>query len=223
VRRGGIVVALLGLATLASCSSGGGLVSGGATPGHGSPKDAAAGFLSGLAAGGTGLCPYVDPSDQSDCNSELSQVHTSLTGSYTIANDVIQGDEALVAVTGHVCINFSAGTTATSTCGQNSDPNQGFPTSSGGFQEAYEAAVQGSGNNNSTIPCIEVGGSWYVSESFSDDSGTTPTTATPGTSPVTSVPGSDETTLPTTPESTLPTTPGTTTPLSTPTTFNLGG
>ncbi len=231
MRRGGIVVALLGLATLASCSSGGGgVLSGGATPGHDSPKAAVAGFLSGVTSGGSGLCPYVDPSDQSDCTSELGEVHTSLTGAYTIANDAIQGDEALVAVTGSVCISFSAGTTATSTCGHNSDSSAGLPTSTGGFQQAYESAVEASGDNDSTIPCIEVGGSWYVSETFGDDSGTTPTTETPGSSPATTSPTiGGETTLPTTPETTSPLSTPTTCGIScspatsTPTTFNLGG
>jgi hypothetical protein len=236
VRRGGIVVAVLGLVTIASCSSGGGVL-GGSTPGHATPKAAVAGYLSGLAGGGSGLCSYVDPSDQADCASELAQVHTGITGSYAIGNDVVQGTEALVTLTGSVCISFSAASTETSSCAHNSNSSTGLPTSSGAFEQAYATAQQGNADS-STIPCIEIDGSWYVSESFSDNSGTTPTTLTPATSPAITTPTvGGETTLPTTPETT---TPATTTPVTpttcvsesgvtcsptttTPTTFSLGG
>jgi hypothetical protein len=231
VRRGGIVVALLGLVTIASCSSGGGVL-GGSTPGHSSPKAAVAGYLSGLAAGGSGLCPYVDPSDQADCSSELAQVHTGITGTYAIGNDVVQGTEAIVTLTGSVCISFSAASTETSSCAHNSNSSAGLPTSSAAFEQAFETAEQGNADS-STLPCVEIGGSWYVSESFSDTSGTTPTTLTPVTSPAITTPtAGGETTLPTTPATTSPVTPTTCVPGSgttcspattTPTTFNLGG
>lgn len=205
MRKGGVVVVLLSLATLASCSSGGGSLggSGGSgggsvSPGNGSPKAAADKYLVALADGGTGLCNAVTPAQESGCMTDLALVHISLTGSYSVGNDIVEGNEALVAVTGNVCISISSAATGTTICAHNNDSNSGLPTSSADFANAYETAVDGGSANDATVPCIEVDGSWYANEDFSDGNGTTPTTATtvPTTfSPGTTVPTSSETTF----------------------------
>jgi hypothetical protein len=211
MRKGGFVVLLTSLTVLASCSSGGGI---GASPGHDSPKAATAGYLAGLAGNNATICSYVEPSEQSDCSADTSQVHFKVTGSYAIANEVVQGSEALVALTGHVCIVISE-TTTTQECHQNSDPNSGLPTSAGAFADAYQNSLNSSTSN--TQACIEVDGSWYVNLDFGGSGSTattTPSTTTPltteTTTPATTTPATTATTAPT---STTPsTTPGTTTP-----------
>lgn len=213
MRKGGVVVVLLSLVTLASCSSGGGSGSlgGSVSPGHGSPKAAAEQYLVALANGGTGLCDAVTPAQEAGCKTDLALVHISLTGSYSVGNDIVEGNEALVAVTGNVCISISSAATGTTICAHNNDSNSGLPSSSADFANAYETAVDGGSANDATVPCIEVNGSWYANEDFSD--GTTPTTETtvPTTvSPETTIPNSTETTVPTTSETTVPTSSETT-------------
>ena len=210
MRKGGFVVLLASLATLASCSSGGGI---GASPGHDSPKAATAGYLAGLAGNNATICSYVDPSEQSDCSTDTSQVHFKVTGSYAIANDIVQGSQALVVLTGNVCIIISE-TTSTTECHQNSDPNSGLPTSAGGFAAAYQNSLNSSTSN--TQACIEVDGSWYVNLNFGSSASTSTTTpatttpTTPTTTPATTTPATTATTAPAT--TTPPTTSATTTP-----------
>jgi hypothetical protein len=198
MRKGGLAVLLASLATLASCSSGSGI---GAAPGHGSPKAATAGYLAGLAGNNATICSYVDPSEQSDCSTDTSQVHFKVTGSYAIANDDVQGNQALVVLTGNVCIVVSE-TTTTQECHQNSDPNSGLPTSAGGFADAYQNSLNSSTSN--TQACIEVDGSWYVNLDFGS-SGSTATTIPATTTPTTTATTAPATTTPST-------TPATTTP-----------
>ena len=206
MRKGGFVVLLASLVTLASCSSGGV----GASPGHDSPKAATAGYLAGLAGNNATICSYVDPSDQSECSTDTSQVHFKVTGSYAIANDTVQGSQALVVLTGNICIIISE-TTTTSECHHNSDPNSGLPTSAAGFADAYQNSLNSSTTN--TQACIEVDGSWYVNLNFGS-SGSTPTTTPATTSPTTAT-TSPATTTPTTTATTTPTTTATTTPATT--------
>lgn len=214
MKKGGVTVAILALTVLASCSSGGGSFGGGASPGHDSPKDAVDGFLSGLENDSASACSYVDPSDQSDCSSGLDLSELKTTGTFSIGNDVVQGNEALVAVTGNFCYNVSGLGTAATGCGDDTNPNTGLPTSGESFQQAYDDAVNNS-TANDAAPCIEVDGIWYVNIGSDDNSGSTPTTATtiPSLGGATTLPTSGgETTLPTTPVTTSPTTTPTTIP-----------
>jgi hypothetical protein len=210
VRRGGLVLALSILAMTAACSSGNsGIVSGGGgggvSPGHGSPKAAVDGFVSGLISGGTAWCSYVDPSDQSDCTAGATEAGLTVTGTYQIRNQVVQANEAIVTLTGSLCHSNQGAATTAPSCFTNNNSNAGLPPGAGSFAQAYSAA-ENNASGYDAIPCIEVNGSWYVN--LATNGSTTPTT-TPTTTPATT---------PTTTATSVPGTTATTTPGTTPTT-----
>jgi hypothetical protein len=217
MRKGGTALAIMALLTAAGCSSGGGLSGGGAgvSPGHGSPRAAVDGFLTDLQSSGTLWCDYVDPTDQQDCRAGAAEVQLHITGTFVIGKQVVQGNEALVAVTGDLCVHEGTGSATTTSCSSNTDASAGLPPQAGSFSEAYAAATSTSGAT--TAPCIEVDALWYVNISniggSSTPATTTPTTTAttiPTTTPTTSTPAS------TTPTTTTATTiPATTTTTST--------
>ena len=210
VRKGGLVLFVSILAVCAGCSSGGnGTLSGGGTisPGHGSPEAAVDGILTALKSGSTtAWCAYFNPSDKSECDQDSSALALNITGNYSIKNQVIQGSQALVAITGNLCFHGNATGTTLLQCANNSNASTGMPPGAGSFSQAYAATANASSDTLSPVPCIEVDGSWYVN--FNILSGTTPST-TPSTSPATTTPSTTPTTVASTP---------TTTPSSTPTT-----
>jgi hypothetical protein len=210
MRRGGYLVFLLVVLGLAGCSSGGSGTLGAnggsssAQPGHGSPGAAVIGFLTDLRAGGDAWCSYLDPSDQHTCQEGSQEVQIKLSGNFNIGNDVVQGDQALVAVTGSLCISESGDvTTPTTECESNSDPSTGLPPKAGTFAQAYSTAVNSS-NEDTTVPCIEVNGNWYVNASGLG--GSTTETTTPSTIPTSTTPTSfgEGTTVPSTVPTTVP-------------------
>jgi hypothetical protein len=206
VRKSGGLFILIVMAVVAGCSSGGATVSGngGGTvaPGHGSPKAAVQGFITDLELGNgsTAWCDYIDPPDQQDCQEAAGDANITITGSFSLGNQVIDGTEALVAITGSVCAHSEEDSTTTISCDSNNDPNKGLPPGAGTFSAAY-ATASGS-NGTTTAACIEVNGSWYIN--ISGQSGTSPTT-TP-----TTIPTSTPTTIPTSTPTTTPS-PATTT------------
>ena len=215
MRRGGFVVFLLAAMGLAACSSSGsgplGANGGSSTaqPGHGSPSAAVIGFLTDLKAGGDSWCSYIDPSDQKTCQEGSQEVDIKLNGNFSIGNNVVQGEQALVAVTGNLCLSESGDvTTPTTECEGNSDPNAGLPPKAGTFSQAYSTAVNSS-NEDTTVPCIEVNGNWYVNAEGMTG-GSSSETTTPTSIPTSTTPTSfgDETTVP----SSVPTTTPTSTP-----------
>jgi len=200
VRKGGLVLVIAICAVTAGCSSGGGTLSGnsagGFSPGHGSPKAATDGFVTDLLSGGTSWCSYVDPADQAGCVTLANESQLTATGTFQIRNQVIQGNEALVSVTGTLCAHAAVSGTTSGGCGTNTDPNAGLPPGAGTFAVAYSAAENNSNATINAVACIEVNGSWWVN--FSAAASTTPTTvpaSTPTTTPTT-VPTSTPTTTP---------------------------
>ena len=189
MRKGGFGLVIAILAVTAGCSSGGGTLPGGngggsVSPGHGSPKDAVDGFITDLELGNgsTAWCNYLIPADQSECQEGAAEADISVTGTFTVGNQVIDGTQALVAITGNVCAHDDIDSTTSISCSSNSDPNKGLPPSAGSFSEAYDAATNS--NGTATAPCEEISGSWYINIPGLSGSSTTPTT-TPTTSPTT--------------------------------------
>lgn len=209
MRKGGLVLVVSILAVCAGCSSGGnGTLSGGGTisPGHGTPEAAVAGILTSLMSGSsTAWCAYFNPSDRSECDQDSNALALNITGNYAIKSQVIQGSQALVALTGNLCFHGNATGTTLLQCATNTNAGTGMPPGAGSFSQAYAATANASSDTLSPIPCIEVTGAWYVN--FNILSGSTPSTT----------PASTPTTTPVTTPTTIASTP-TTTPGSTPTT-----
>jgi hypothetical protein len=146
----------------AGCSSGGG--AGGAS----TPSAAAQGDVNGLLTGHlSAACAYVPPNVQAKCRSGVAGVTgIRATGTVEIGAQVVQGDEALVALTGKVCL--ASGNTGSS-CMSNAVVSTGMPGGSVSFDSAFSAArsnFDGSDSSQlgpfSPIPCIEINGAWYV-------------------------------------------------------------
>ena len=144
---------------------------GGSSSGASSPSQAASADVNALLSGDlASACAYVPPSVQAHCRSGLRSVTgINATGNATIVKQVVQGEKALVALTGRVCLK--AGNTG-STCISNADPSTGMPGGSVSFQSAFSAALTNFNSSNgsasgpfSPIPCIEIDGRWYVDSS----------------------------------------------------------
>jgi hypothetical protein len=210
VRKGGLVLFVSIMAVCAGCSSGGnGTLSGGGSvsPGHNSPEAAVDGILTALETGSSSAwCEYFNPSDRTQCDQDSSALALNITGNYSIKNQVIQGNQALVAITGNLCFHGNATGTTLLQCASNSTASTGMPPGAGSFSQAYAATANASSNTLSPVPCIEVDGSWYVN--FNILSGSTPS-STPSTTPAATTPSTTPTTVASSP---------TTTPSSTPTT-----
>lgn len=133
----------------------------GTAVGKSTPQEVVAGFLNAtnvesvaLGSGFPTSCGYVVPSDQAACPSFLGQATLTGTPPVSIGNIATNGTQAIVAIVGSLCADF--------TCSLNTNPNQGLPASPAGFAAAYQAALQGIGNGYAALPCVLVGGSWYV-------------------------------------------------------------
>jgi hypothetical protein len=72
---------------------------------------------------------------------------------------VIQGNGALVSITGNICAPSQP-------CSANTNPSAGMPVSPAQFQSSYQAAVANTATNLDTVlspaPCTQIGGKWYV-------------------------------------------------------------
>ena len=153
-------------------------VSGGSKPGApgsaGSPSTAAAGLVDDLLAGNfRGMCAYEEPGAVAQCTSGVDQLssvidgkHVSyrVTGNLAVVDDVVEGDRALVALKGRVCIGGHVpGYPAGGSCSVNANPSRGMPSATRSFQSAYAAAVADSNDALSPLPMTELDGRWYVS------------------------------------------------------------
>lgn len=214
MRKGGFTLVIF-MAIVAGCSSGGGTLpgngGGSVSPGHSNPKAAVEGFLTALQTGngGSSWSAYVNPSDQQQCTTGTAQVHITISGNFSIGNEVIQGTHALVAVTGNnLCAHDEEQSTTTISCSSNSNPNAGLPPAAGTFSQAYAAAINT--NGSTTAPCVEVNGNWYID--ISSLGGTSSSTTTPTTTPPTTTPATSATTTPTTTPSPATTTATTVVP-----------
>ena len=125
-----------------------------------SPTATVNGFIQAiLSNNGTAVCSYFEPAEQSSCDAN-SSAFKGASGNGQAVNQVIQGNKALVAVTGQLCAPFIS--SGGSDCSSNSDPSTGMPGNGVSFDQAYAAAVSSSNNGVSPVPLIEVSGKWYV-------------------------------------------------------------
>jgi hypothetical protein len=118
-------------------------------------------YQAALAGNWSAACSYLDPADASNCLSGLNVLgpQPAATGSFTIHTAVIQGNEALVSITGNIC-------PPSQPCSANTNPSSGMPASPAQFQSSYQAAVANTASNLDTVlsptPCTQIGGKWYV-------------------------------------------------------------
>ncbi len=126
--------------------------------GGNSPTSTVNGFISAvLANNGAQVCTFPVPSSQAVCVSHESSF-TGATGSGTVVNQVVQGNEALVAVTGELCAPFI---TTSNNCESNSSASTGMPGNGVSFDQAYAAAVAAN-NSISPVPLQQINGKWYI-------------------------------------------------------------
>jgi hypothetical protein len=137
---------------------------GSSTAGSATPSDAVTGLIAGLLANSAHqACQYVLPSQQSACEAGTDPAFLQITGysgSATVVGQTVSGDEALVEVTGSLCVTKS-GNSAGPQCAGNNSGSTGMPTGTTTFADAYTAAL--TTPNLSPFPCQLVDGKWYVS------------------------------------------------------------
>jgi hypothetical protein len=130
-------------------------------PGDGSPGAAVEGVLDAFAAKRyTAECAYLEPSAQAPCASgaaQLSSGSAPYTKNAAIGYVAIHGDEALVGTTGTFCSPDQ-----TPQCFSNRDPAAIFSSGKPFSALWAEANKTSSQNAYMLVPCIEVGGKWYV-------------------------------------------------------------
>lgn len=141
-------------------------------PGHGSPGAALAGLLAALSSKDPAAsCDYIYatyPASLARCRAELGQIPRNqmpYSESVKIGYVAIDGTRALVGVTGTIC---SPGSTPE--CVTNADPARIFSTRES-FATLWARTVNSSSANTySLLPCVEVGGRWYVGLGVANDS-----------------------------------------------------
>jgi hypothetical protein len=126
--------------------------------GHGSPEQVVAAALQAALAGDySQACSYMVPSGQGECDQQVANT-PSLTGSYHIVGQVIEGDKALVFVTGTAC-------NGPGDCFGSSNTSMGDASSPSGFDSYYGYYAPGDSGNFSPLSCIKVGSLWYLNAS----------------------------------------------------------
>jgi hypothetical protein len=130
------------------------------TPGHGSPGAATTGALAALSAKDpTLICDY-EYGSIPDCKEESSKVpgrQLPYKVSAKISYVAIDGTRALVGFTGKVCSEGGA-----SQCIMNFDPAAIFSAGKT-FEALWTQALNPASNGEySLLPCVDVGGKWYV-------------------------------------------------------------
>lgn len=153
-----LVIGLVGCSGAATSGSGQSSPSTGGTasivPGHSTPADAVEGVIQAELSGNLPqACSYIVPAKRTVCLNSLNGQTTAPTGQVSVAGVVTSGNEALVEVTGHDCVNGTQ-------CQTNTDPKVGMPNGSVTFAQAYNKAV--TTGSFSPVPCIEINGKWYV-------------------------------------------------------------
>jgi hypothetical protein len=119
--------------------------------GGSSPTSTVNSFISALFANnGTAVCALVEPAQQSSCSASQ---FTGITGHAQTDSQVIQGNEALVSVTGEYCISGS--------CTSNTDASSGMPGNGVTFDEAFANATSSSAGL-SPAALVQVNGTWYL-------------------------------------------------------------
>jgi len=103
-------------------------------------------------------CNYTEPATQASCKSEVSQIPASkmpTAKNFAIGYVVIDGDKAVVGMTGTICTPGNS-----PECFTNNDPAAVFATSSS-FSALWSNADKNS-SVYSLAPCVKIGGDWYI-------------------------------------------------------------
>ena len=138
-------------------------------PGNGSPQQVMVGVINAVTTGHlTDFCKYEEPSQQSQCNSQMSQVTASEAASQLptfknvkVAYAAIDGTKGLIGITGTVCVPNE-----TPKCFTNNDPAALFDSGKS-FSALWAQAQSAAANVYSLSPAIEVNGKWYAYSSSS--------------------------------------------------------
>ena len=132
------------------------------SPGTGSPGGVIEADVADVNAGNlTAGCGLLEPSEQALCTQAVTGQSSNGASiqNFGLGYIAIDGDEALVGTVGTNCTP-----TNSPPCHTNSDPAAIF---SGGqtFATLYNAALtaeNGTSSNYSLVPCVEIGGAWYL-------------------------------------------------------------
>jgi hypothetical protein len=127
--------------------------------GSSSPTAAASAFYMDLAKSDfSGACGFVVPGEDGACISNFQGASFAITDP-GVGKDFVDGNQALVVLTSTKACFGTGGSSSTTSCGSNTNPSAGLPTSDADFATAEQSA---SNSNFTTLPCSEVGGAWYV-------------------------------------------------------------
>lgn len=129
------------------------------SPGNGSPGAAITGLVDAFNTGKFAQsCGYAEPSAQSECKSEASQIPAdeipTIKG-FGLGYVAIDGDHAVVGMTGAMCNPVN-----TPKCATNHDPAAVF-SSTKSFSALWKNALKNT-SSYSLTPCVEIAGKWYV-------------------------------------------------------------
>jgi hypothetical protein len=132
-------------------------------PGHGSPGAALAGALAALSSKHpAALCDYAYayPDSVAQCKAQLSRASRNRAPyavSVKIGYVATDGTRALAGITGKICVPGNK-----PECVTNVDPSAIFSAGNTFTALWAQTANATSGNEYRLLPCVEVGGRWYV-------------------------------------------------------------
>jgi hypothetical protein len=141
-----------------------------ASPGHGSPQQAVAGYVAALESGDISkMCPYEDPDLQAVCQREEAPTTAVETvKNFHLGYTAVDGSQAVVGYTGSFCSvtkavpssAHSPSAQATTFCNSNSDP-AAFLDSGESFSEMW-GVLANSVLSYNPYTVAEVNGKWYI-------------------------------------------------------------
>lgn len=142
---------------------------GSASPGNGSPEGLMVGVVKALASRNyADFCKYEQPSAQSTCTSALTQATSAQVASllpafknFALGFTVIDGDKALIGITGTICVPNQAVPDKTPICITNKDP-AAILSSDKPFGTLWTEAVSAPANVYSLNPVVKINGNWYA-------------------------------------------------------------
>ncbi len=158
-----------------------------------SPINAAQTFWSGFKNNNQAqACGVVIPQSKSYCNKEFPKLESAINGkvklNLNVGDDYIDGNQAIVAFTGTLCIAIST----YKQCYSNTDPKKGLPTSNSSFKTDWNNLNSSSSQAQFfDMPMVLISGTWYVSLSSNSSSGSSGSNSgTSGNSGTTTTAGS---------------------------------
>jgi hypothetical protein len=140
-----------------------GIVAGGGSSGP-DPSATVTKFIQAVATNdGAAICPlYLPGPYQSECKKDQANFKGAV-GTAQVVSQVVQGDEALVSLTGRVCAPYLAATDdPEQDCEVNSTASSGMPSSTVTFAQAFASATSAEFTGLSPAACEELNGTWYV-------------------------------------------------------------